>query len=87
LQILHPSLADYLLDTSQPTLFHINKGQVHYLLFQKSVNILCTQLKFNICNLETSHIPNTQISDLEDRITTDISHELQYSSQFWVYHV
>ncbi|TFK63896.1 WD40 repeat-like protein [Pluteus cervinus] len=88
IHILHPSLADYLLDpTFQPTIYHIDQSQIHYFLFHQSTHILCAQLKFNICNLETSHIPNTQVQDLDQRISVYISQELQYCSQYWAYHL
>ena len=43
-------------------------------------------LKFNICDLETSHLFNDQVKDLAHRIKTKISTPLLYSCQFWAAH-
>ncbi|TFK58665.1 WD40 repeat-like protein, partial [Pluteus cervinus] len=44
-------------------------------------------LKFNMCNLNTSYIKNSQIEDLHQIISLYISPELQYSAQYWAYHL
>lgn len=88
IHILHPSLADYLLDTANSiSLFHINKEKIHFLLYQKLISILNSQLKPNICNLETSSVLNAQIVDLDKKILRYIPNELQYASQYWIYHL
>ncbi|EPT00541.1 hypothetical protein FOMPIDRAFT_1016395 [Fomitopsis schrenkii] len=46
-----------------------------------------TGLKFNICRLRTSFLPNTEVEDLEKRKKAYISPELFYSSMFWVEHI
>ncbi|TFK64299.1 hypothetical protein BDN72DRAFT_925749 [Pluteus cervinus] len=87
-QILHPSLADYILsETSRGTSFYINALQMHSFLYQQSGYKLLSQLKFNICDLRTSHLRNNQVHDLDQRISLNISQELQYSVQYWIYHL
>jgi hypothetical protein len=44
-------------------------------------------LQFNICRLEDSHIRNSDVYDLPNRITTYISPQLSYSSRFWADHL
>jgi hypothetical protein len=48
---------------------------------------LRTELRFNICRLEDSHIGNTAVHDLADRIATYIPPHLSYSSRFWADHI
>jgi len=45
------------------------------------------QLRFNICELEDSRLPNTDIKDLPLRIEQNISDPLQYSSLYWSAHL
>jgi len=45
------------------------------------------QLHFNICKLEDSRLPNTDIKDLPSRIEQNISDPLQYSSLYWSTHL
>ena len=44
-------------------------------------------LKFNICDLETSHLPNKYVEDLSGRILKKIGHPLIYSCRFWAAHI
>jgi hypothetical protein len=44
-------------------------------------------LKFNICDLETSYLPNKDVEDLSRRITRNIGHPLIYSCRFWAAHI
>lgn len=44
-------------------------------------------LKFNICDLETSYRPNSEVPDLQVRIARKISSELLYSSLYWMKHL
>ncbi|KZT03681.1 WD40 repeat-like protein [Laetiporus sulphureus 93-53] len=44
-------------------------------------------LRFNICNIETSYLPNSEINGLEERASTCISPELIYSSVYWLDHI
>ncbi|TFK68172.1 WD40 repeat-like protein [Pluteus cervinus] len=86
IQIVHPSLADFLLDPKS-TRFYIDSSQIQQFLFQQCVTVMSGQLKFNICNIETSYKWNTDISDLQTKITKNISLELQYSCLYWIHHL
>lgn len=44
-------------------------------------------LRFNICNLETSYLANSEVPDLNQRIEENISPELRYSCVYWMDHV
>ena len=57
-------------------------GTTHSRMFRRCVDILHTQLRFNICEIEIPKL-NKDISDLADRVSKKISEELQYSSRFW----
>ena len=46
-----------------------------------------TLLKFNICELDTSHVANGTIRDLEQRIKDKISEALRYSCLYWATHL
>ncbi|TFK68479.1 hypothetical protein BDN72DRAFT_769275, partial [Pluteus cervinus] len=86
LQIIHPSLAEYLL-AEESKKFHINTEFIHQVLFQQSINIMFKQLKFNICQLETSYLKNNEIDDLDLKIQENISPELQYACLYWSHHL
>ena len=45
------------------------------------------RLKFNICELETSHLPNESIAGLFERIERAFTPNLNYAYRFWADHV
>jgi hypothetical protein len=51
------------------------------------LKVMTKQLRFNICKLEDSRLPNADIKDLPSRIKENISDALQYSSLYWSNHV
>jgi hypothetical protein len=61
--------------------------QQQQLLASNLIRIMNDELKFNICDLPTSHKRNRDISDLQVRVKKCISHCLQYSCHYWVDHL
>ncbi|KAI5117482.1 hypothetical protein M0805_003363 [Coniferiporia weirii] len=57
------------------------------IMARECLKIMISELKFNICGLESSHVANDDISDLENRVTQCISLELQYSCLYWMKHL
>ncbi|GJJ12624.1 hypothetical protein Clacol_006867 [Clathrus columnatus] len=53
----------------------------------KLLNDAKNGLRFNICNLETSHKRNRDVSDLDRRIQESIPSHLAYASCFWAIHL
>jgi hypothetical protein len=45
------------------------------------------QLRFNICELESSFVPDSEVADLKYRIVKNISQELSYACRFWTDHL
>ncbi|TFK66196.1 WD40 repeat-like protein [Pluteus cervinus] len=87
LYIIHPSLREYLTDPQVcPAEFYIAKDQ-HYMLFEKTIQVMHKQVRFNICNIESSYETNEEITGLQERISQNISEELKYSSRYWMYHM
>jgi len=52
-----------------------------------SLRVMKAGLRFNICSLESSYLPNSAIPDLERRVKESIPPELSYSCRFWGTHV
>ena len=51
------------------------------------LDVMTTQLRFNICNLEDSRLANADIEDLPSRVKQNISDALQYSCLHWLSHL
>jgi hypothetical protein len=86
---LHASFADYLTDAhrsgSQP--WFIDVSVHHELLAVGCFKIMKAGLKFNICDLETSHVSNDKICDLNVCIQNHIPDHLAYACCFWADHL
>ncbi|KAK7001107.1 hypothetical protein R3P38DRAFT_2796139 [Favolaschia claudopus] len=71
---LHPSFCDYLTDPKRSGArpwFLDAKIQSQFLT-TRCLQLLTSKLRFNICDLSASHVKNSDIFDLADRIRQDI---------------
>jgi len=90
---LHKSFADYLTDGTrcldegkQKQPWFIDVPVHHGFLALACFKIMKTELKFNICDLETSHVSNDDIPDLKARTKKHIPDHLSYACYFWADH-
>ncbi|KIM23596.1 hypothetical protein M408DRAFT_332227, partial [Serendipita vermifera MAFF 305830] len=84
----HQSFVDFLIDqTGCPPAFLIDlKHQTHNLAI-KSLQVMKTNLRFNICELKSSYHRNSEIPDLDIRIRYHITPHIRYSAAFWASHL
>jgi hypothetical protein len=84
---LHTSFRDFLTEEKMSGAFYIDLGEAHHQLAYLCLGVMLHDLKFNICNLESSHFLNSQILDLPSRIKEHISPTLFYACRFWDDHL
>ncbi|OJA13993.1 hypothetical protein AZE42_04602, partial [Rhizopogon vesiculosus] len=84
---LHISFYDFLTDKSRSDKFFIDVSGVENDLAFASLRVMEHELRFNICSLESSYLPNSAVHDLDKRVKDSISTELSYSCRFWGTHV
>jgi len=84
---LHASFSEFLTDPDRSREFFIDVHLVHNDLAFASLGTMMAKLEFNICDLPSSYHPNSEVSDLDDRIKNRIPPELAYSCRFWTEHV
>ncbi|KZP34597.1 hypothetical protein FIBSPDRAFT_11673 [Athelia psychrophila] len=86
---LHKSFPDYLTDpsrcSSEP--WFVDVHEQHRALTIRSLRLMNSQLRFNICNLRTSHMLNKDVPDLLTRIRSFIPESLSYVCRFWTDHL
>jgi len=75
---LHASFADFLTDRDRSREFFIDLHPIHNNLAFASLGTMIKALQFNICDLPSSYLPNSEVSDLDDPIKNHISPELAY---------
>jgi archaellum biogenesis ATPase FlaH len=87
-QFAHLSFPDFLQSPSCQDRFRIHTKLQHRRLALCTLKML-SQLRFNMCKLETSHLLNDNVPDLTARVQAEIppGSSLAYACQFWVDHL
>jgi len=87
IRVRHLSMIEFLEGTSCPENLRINRKQANTELAEYCLRTMMKELKFNICELETSYLKNSEIDDLADRLRLKVSDALQYSCVHWSSHL
>jgi hypothetical protein len=83
----HLSIIDYFEHPSCPDALRPNLETSNATIGKGCLTVMIRELKFNICDLETSSKFNAEFSDLSTRIEQKISDALQYSCVHWADHL
>jgi len=73
---LHASFAEFLIDRDRSGEFFVDVHSIHNDLTFASLGIMRDKLEFNICDLPSSYLLNSEVLDLDDRIKKWIPAEL-----------
>lgn len=88
LKINHQSFVDFLLDGKAcPDIFIIKQNNEERRLALGSLLLLKRSLRFNICDLDSSHLRNAEVPNIELRVNEAVSPALNYASRYWVDHL
>ena len=85
IRVRHLSVYDFFI--SDRCDYQVNLRDADVQLGISCLNVMTTQLRFNICNLEDSRLANAKIEDLPSRVKQNISDALQYSCLHWLNHL
>ncbi|PAV15833.1 WD40 domain containing protein [Pyrrhoderma noxium] len=88
LQIRHISLYHYLTSprTSEKD-WYIDAGLHRKRIASRCFELMKSQLRFNICDLESSFVLNDDVPDFNERVKKNISPALQYACLHWASHL
>ena len=87
-RIHHQSFVDFLVDQKRcPSTFLIDRKRENRILTIACLQTMNDNLRFNICELESSHLRNDDIRDLASRVKERIPLHLSYSSYHWASHL
>jgi hypothetical protein len=86
-QPIHVSFSDFLREQSRCGKYWINVSTQNEKLVMVLLREMQDLLRFNICNLETSYKPNSDVKDLHARVTNNIQAHLSYACRYWVDHL
>ncbi|KAF8702671.1 WD40 repeat-like protein, partial [Rhizoctonia solani] len=86
IRFYHPSFKDFITTPSRSGPFCIQLSQYDAEPTVCCLRIMHRDLRFNICGLETSHLLNSEVPDLQDRIEAYIGPALKYACTHWIDH-
>ncbi|CUA71943.1 Brefeldin A-inhibited guanine nucleotide-exchange protein 2 [Rhizoctonia solani] len=84
---LHASFPDFLLSSKRSGAFFCDVVQYSQPLAQRCFGAMKSQLRFNICALDSSFVSDNDVEDLESRIKLSITPTLAYACQYWANHL
>ncbi|KAB5589875.1 hypothetical protein CTheo_6676 [Ceratobasidium theobromae] len=84
---LHASFPDFMFSKERSGAFFCDPAEYHQLVAQRCFEVMKDQLRFNICNLESSFVPDSEAEGLEGRISKAISPTLSYACRYWADHL
>ena len=84
---LHASFFDFLTDKNRSKSYYVDSSRYQRTLTLSSLRTMKFGLRFNICSLETSHLRNTDVPDLDTRVENIILPHLSYACLFWADHL
>ncbi|KAE9397061.1 hypothetical protein BT96DRAFT_771375, partial [Gymnopus androsaceus JB14] len=84
---VHTSVRDFLLNEERSTEHAVDLYQGHETLAIGTLNLMISDLHFNICNFESSYVFNSEVKNLSEKISQNIAPELSYACLFWDSHI
>ncbi|KIK71614.1 hypothetical protein GYMLUDRAFT_150144, partial [Collybiopsis luxurians FD-317 M1] len=84
---VHTSVRDFLLDNERSREYTVDLLQGHTIMTLGTIGLMTEELHFNMCKLETSHVFNSKVKDLPEKIEKCLSLELRYACCHWDFHL
>ncbi|KAB5589667.1 Vegetative incompatibility protein HET-E-1 [Ceratobasidium theobromae] len=83
----HPSFPDFMFDQARQSRFSCDRPKHKEFLARRCFELMNEQLRFNICNLESSFVRDKDVKDLDERVKQFISPTLSYACRYWSEHL
>ncbi|KAB5590477.1 hypothetical protein CTheo_6091 [Ceratobasidium theobromae] len=84
---LHASFPDFMFSKERSGLLYCDPPRHNQLLAERCFEVMKTQLRFNICGLQSSFVPDSNVGGLEGRISKAILTTLSYACRYWADHL
>ncbi|KAB5593596.1 hypothetical protein CTheo_2985 [Ceratobasidium theobromae] len=84
---LHASFPDFMFNQERSGKFYFTVAECNQLLAHRCFEVMKQQLRFNICNLGSSFVPDAKVKDLAHRMDESISAALSYACRYWGDHI
>ncbi|KAF4613608.1 hypothetical protein D9613_008187 [Agrocybe pediades] len=85
--VLHASFPDFLCNEARSREFYCNILEHNTMLTHSCFDVMCKELHFNMCDLESSYDFDEDLPDLAQKIKANISVGLLYACKYWSNHL
>ncbi|KAF8753734.1 ribosomal large subunit assembly [Rhizoctonia solani] len=84
---LHASFLDFMFSNQRSGAYFCDVVEHSQLLAQRCFSVMKEQLRFNICDLESSFVSDTQVHNMSARVQKNIPSTLAYACRYWASHL
>ncbi|CUA76114.1 Kinesin-like protein KIF21B [Rhizoctonia solani] len=84
---LHASFPDFMFSSERSGTYFCDTVENSHALAKRCFLAMQDQLRFNICKLETSFIPDAAVNEIEGRVKEKILPPLAYACRYWGSHL
>ncbi|CAE6486732.1 unnamed protein product, partial [Rhizoctonia solani] len=84
---LHASFPDFMFNDKRSGSYFCDVVEHSHLITQRCFSAMKEQLRFNICELESSFVRDDQVDDIQGRVKRKIPSTLAYVCRFWAHHL
>ncbi|CAE6536417.1 unnamed protein product [Rhizoctonia solani] len=84
---LHASFPDFMFSNERSGSYYCDIIEYSQLMAQRCFLVMKEQLRFNICDLATSFVPDEKLQGLQEQIKAKISSTLAYTCRYWASHL
>ncbi|KDN41994.1 hypothetical protein RSAG8_07039, partial [Rhizoctonia solani AG-8 WAC10335] len=84
---LHASFPDFMFSHERSGTYFFDVVQHSQMLARRCLSIMKDQLRFNICDLASSFLPDGEVENIQERIKANISPTLAYACRYWTSHL
>ncbi|QRV93344.1 hypothetical protein RhiJN_21362 [Ceratobasidium sp. AG-Ba] len=87
IRVVHPSFMDYITDRTRSKELCVDLDEQNMILAECCMQTMTAELQLNLCDLETSHLLNKDVANLDVRVEDRIRPHLKYSCMYWTSHL
>ncbi|CAE6495742.1 unnamed protein product [Rhizoctonia solani] len=84
---LHASFPDFMFNNERSGSYFYDIIEHSQLLARRCFSLMKRQLRFNICDLASSFVPDKEVENIQQRIQSNISPTLSYACCYWARHL
>ncbi|KIK56975.1 hypothetical protein GYMLUDRAFT_777743 [Collybiopsis luxurians FD-317 M1] len=83
---VHTSVRNFLMDETRSNQFAVPTVEGHRIMGVGCIKLITEELHFNMCNLPSSYLRNSEVENLEELIKMGISPLMSYACCYWDIH-